>query len=57
MTGYGAFVKKEFMEFYRSHKLLIILAVFLLLGMMNPLTAKITPQLVENRQFGRTYCT
>lgn len=48
MTGYGAFVKKEFMEFYRSHKLLIILAVFLLLGMMNPLTAKITPQLVEN---------
>lgn len=48
MTGYGAFVKKEFMEFYRSHKLLIILAVFLLLGMMNPLTAKITPQLLEN---------
>lgn len=48
MTGYRAFLKKEFMEFYRSHKLLIILAVFLLLGMMNPLTAKITPQLVEN---------
>ena len=48
MTGYGAFVKKEFVEFYRSHKLLIILAVFLLLGMMNPLTAKITPQLLEN---------
>ncbi len=48
MTGYGAFVKKEFMEVTRSHKLLIILAVFLLLGMMNPLTAKITPQLLEN---------
>lgn len=36
------------MEFYRSHKLWIILAVFLLLGMMNPLTAKITPQLMES---------
>lgn len=48
MIGYKAFLKKEFMEFYRSHKLLIIMAVFLLLGMMNPLTAKIMPQLMED---------
>lgn len=48
MIGYRAFLKKEFVEFYRSHKLLIILAVFLLLGMMNPLTAKLTPQLMES---------
>lgn len=48
MRGYIAFVKKEFMEFTRTHKLLIIMAVFLLFGMMNPLTAKLTPLLVEN---------
>lgn len=48
MRGYIAFVKKEFMEFTRTHKLLIIMAVFLLLGMMNPLTAKLTPALMEN---------
>ena len=47
MRGYLAFTKKEFVEFNRTYKLLIIFAVFLLLGMMNPLTAKLTPMLLE----------
>lgn len=48
MRGYIAFVKKEWMEACRSYKVFIMLAVFLLLGMMNPLTAKLTPVLLEN---------
>lgn len=47
MRGYLAFTKKEFVEFNRTYKLLILFAVFLLLGMMNPLTAKLTPMLLE----------
>lgn len=48
MKGYIAFTKKEFMEYFRSYKLLIILLVFLLLGFMNPISAKYLPQLVES---------
>ena len=48
MKSYIAFTKKEFCESWRTYKLFIMLAVFLLLGMMNPITAKITPQLLES---------
>ncbi|MCH1983195.1 ABC transporter permease subunit [Ruminococcus sp. OA3] len=48
MTAYTAFVKKEFCEQIRTYKLLVLGLVFLLLGMMNPLTAKFLPELVEN---------
>lgn len=48
MKGFAAFTKKEFMEYTRSYKMLIILMVFLLLGFMNPISAKYLPQLVEN---------
>lgn len=47
MRSYLAFTKKEFCEILRTYKLLIMLAVFLILGMMNPLTAKLTPKLLE----------
>lgn len=48
MRGYVAFVKKEWMEAYRTYKVFLMTAIFLFLGMMNPLTAKLTPVILEN---------
>lgn len=48
MKSYIAFTKKEFCENFRTYKFFIMLSVFLLLGMMNPITAKITPQLLKS---------
>lgn len=47
MRAYLAFTKKEFCELTRTYKLFIMAAIFLILGMMNPITAKITPMLLE----------
>lgn len=47
MKSFLAFTEKEFIESVRTYKLLIMGAVFLLFGMMNPITAKITPQLLD----------
>lgn len=40
------FLKKELLESVRTYKLFILLAVFSMLGLMNPLFAKLTPQIV-----------
>lgn len=48
MKSYLAFTKKEFLESIRTYKLFIMLSVFLLVGMLNPITAKITPKLLES---------
>ncbi len=48
MNGYTAFLRKEFCEQLRTFRLLILAAVFLLFGMMSPLTAKLTPKLLES---------
>ena len=47
MTSLFAFVKKECTEQFRSGRLLITLALFVLLGIMNPAVAKLTPWLLE----------
>ena len=47
MKSYIAFVKKEFSESWRTYKLMIVLVVFLALGMLNPLTAKLLPELLK----------
>lgn len=47
MRGYIAFVKKEFIEHLRTYKLLVLMGVFLILGMMNPLIAKLTPEVLK----------
>jgi hypothetical protein len=47
MRAYLAFTQKEFLESLRTYKLLIMFMVFLLFGMLGPLTAKLTPQLLE----------
>lgn len=46
-TGFFAFFKKEWLELARGGKLFILLAVFVLFGIMNPAIAKLTPWLME----------
>ncbi len=46
MRGFSAFLGKEFLEAVRSYKLFIMLIVFAAFGMMNPLVAKLTPDLM-----------
>lgn len=47
MRGFIAFSKKELTENIRNYRLLIMLAIFLIFGLMSPLLAKFTPQLME----------
>lgn len=47
MRGFIAFTKKEMIENTRNYRLLIMLAIFLVFGLMSPLLAKFTPQLME----------
>lgn len=48
MKSFIAFTKKEFCENIRTYKLFLMMVVFFLLGMMNPITAKLTPQLLKS---------
>ena len=48
MRGYIAFVKKEFMENTRTFKLLTLFAVFFIFGMMGPIMAKLTPEILKS---------
>ena len=47
MTGLGVLLKKELKEQLRTHKLLIVSAVFLVFGFATPLLIKFMPQLLE----------
>lgn len=40
-------IKKEYLEYTREHKLIILIAIFTILGISNPLIAKMTPWLFE----------
>lgn len=40
-------IQKEYLEYLRNHKLYILGAIFIIMGIMNPLIAKMTPWLVE----------
>lgn len=48
MRAYFAFTQKEFLESFRTYKLLIMIMVFMFFGMIGPLTAKLTPQIIES---------
>ena len=48
MKQLTAFINKEFTEVCRNSKLMICGILFLLFGIMNPATAKITPWLMKN---------
>lgn len=41
------FTKKELFECWRTSRLLIMVIIFLILGLMNPLLAKLTPEIVK----------
>ena len=47
MKQYIAFTKKEFTESLRTYKFLIMTVVFLIFGIMSPLTAKFTPEILK----------
>lgn len=47
MNNYISFLKKELLEHIRTYKLFIMLLVFFIMGILNPLTAKITPDLLK----------
>jgi len=48
MTGYLAFLKKEVIEYIRTYKLFIMLIVFAVFGITNPLMAKLIPEILES---------
>ncbi len=47
MRAYIAFIKKEFIENLRTYKLFIMGMVFLLFGILNPVSAKFTPEILK----------
>ncbi|MCL2088523.1 MAG: ABC transporter permease [Oscillospiraceae bacterium] len=52
MKAFIAFTKKEFTESLRTYRLVILAAVFLMLGVMSPLIAKIFPELFSGVDMG-----
>jgi ABC-2 type transport system permease protein len=48
MKGFTAYLRKEYLEQLRGYKLLILFSVLILFGMISPLVAKITPDLLKN---------
>lgn len=47
MRSLLSFLKKEYMETVRTGKLIILILLFMLFGIMNPATAKMTPWMME----------
>ncbi len=47
MDGFSIFLRKELREAVRSNRLLVVCALFLVLGIISPVTAKYTPQLLQ----------
>ena len=47
MRSFIAFLKKEFLESWRTRKLLVLAILFVVFGIMNPAVAKLTPWMME----------
>ena len=47
MKGFIAFFSKEVRELIRTKRLMILAAVFIVVGIMNPAIAKLTPKIIE----------
>lgn len=47
MTGLGPLARKELLEQWRTRRLIIVGIVFLVLGIISPITAKYLPNLIE----------
>jgi len=50
MKAFVAFCKKEFIESLRTYKFIIMLATFILFGIMSPMIAKILPDLLNKTE-------
>ncbi|HBG21681.1 MAG TPA: hypothetical protein DDW83_00270 [Peptococcaceae bacterium] len=48
MSGAKAYLKKEFREIGKTYKIYVIPIIFLVLGLMSPIIAKIAPDLVKS---------
>lgn len=48
MRAYIAFTKKEIYELAKTYKLLLLVVVFLIFGFMNPVVAKLTPDVMKS---------
>jgi ABC-2 type transport system permease protein len=47
MTGFGPLLRKEFLEQWRTLRLPVVAAVFLLVGLSSPLLARFTPEILK----------
>lgn len=48
MSGFAIFLRKELRESLRTNRLLVVVAIFAILGIISPLTAKYTPTLLKS---------
>lgn len=48
MDGFAVFLRKELRESLRTNRLLVVVAIFAVLGIISPLTAKYTPELLKS---------
>jgi ABC-2 type transport system permease protein len=48
MDGFAIFLRKELRENLRTNRLLVVVAIFAILGIISPLTAKYTPELLKS---------
>jgi ABC-2 type transport system permease protein len=47
MDGFAIFLRKELRESLRTNRLLVVVAIFAVLGIISPLSAKYTPELLK----------
>lgn len=57
MKGYLAFLKKEIFEYTKTYKLFIMLMVFAVFGITNPLMTKLMPDILESLMTGDVIIT
>ena len=48
MDGFAIFLRKELRESLRTNRLLVVVAIFAVLGIISPLSAKYTPELLKS---------
>ena len=48
MNAFIAFTKKEWLESIRTYKFFILMTIFMIFGFMNPLVAKLMPELLSS---------
>jgi len=57
MKAFGVFTKKELLESVRTYRIIIMLAVFAIIGILSPLTALLMPQILGSIDLGGVIIT